>query len=133
MSDLTERLRRRAETLDVLSDPDLPPATIGTLAWKIEVRLSMRSAAKDSTEAADAIDRLTRELAEAQKDRDYWKVEAEGERAKVAFRDKMTGDPDAIADRVVNAIHAEFNINLIGKADNHRLRSAVARAMNEKP
>lgn len=38
--------------------------------------------------AADEIDRLNAQLADVAKDRDYWKVEAEGERAKVEFRDK---------------------------------------------
>ncbi len=36
---------------------------------------------------------------------------------------------DQLADRVVNAIHAEFNINLVGKADNRRLRAAVVAAL----
>jgi|GEM_PF-5987313 len=88
----------------------------------------------DATGAAEGAEwDLMQYIKDLAKDRDYWKVEAEGEAAKVAFRDKMTGDPDAIADRVVNAIHAEFNINLIGKSDNQRLRAAVARALKEKP
>jgi hypothetical protein len=76
-------------------------------------------------------DALRAALVDAEKDRDYWKVEAEGEQAKVEFRDKKAGNVDAAADRVVDEIHAEFNINLIGKSDNQRLRSAVARALKE--
>ncbi len=44
---------------------------------------------KDACDRFLEIDRLTAKLAEAQKDRDYWKVEAEGERAKVERRDKQ--------------------------------------------
>ena len=63
----------------------------GTLPAKDAVKLrpaDWHKVCKLGREAADEIDRLTAALAEAQKDRDYWKVEAEGEAAKVAFRDE---------------------------------------------
>lgn len=69
----------------------------------------------------EQIDRLTRELAEAQKDRDYWKVEAEGERAKVAYRDKQLERY-----RLTNT--EENNLNILA----HEI-DAAARALKEKP
>lgn len=63
MTKLTERLRKRAKTLEALSDPAaLTPAETDSAAWKLDARNFMRYAAKDSTEAADEIERLNREL-----------------------------------------------------------------------
>ena len=86
VSDLTERLRNH---------------TI-RFAHESEEAAKIRRN-KAVAEAADEIDRLTRELAEAQKDRDYWKVEAEGERAKVERRDKQLS-------RIASAIEEQVMI-----------------------
>lgn len=94
MSDLTERLR---EMYSKWSMSGGGPAIL--------------------TETADEIDRLTVALAEVQKDRDYWKVEAEGERAKVAFRDK----------RLAEAIRERDNAQLAYEAMRDH------RALKEKP
>lgn len=69
------------------------------------------------SDAEARIDRLTVALAEVQKDRDYWKVEAEGERAKVAFRDK----------RLAEAVRERDNAQLAYEAMRDH------RALKEKP
>ncbi len=59
-------------------------------------------------------------------------LEAEVERLNAELATARKDALEEAAERVVNAIHAEFNINLVGKSDNHRLRSAVIRALGEK-
>jgi hypothetical protein len=58
VSDIVERLRRRAETLDALSERDIPAFELTKASWKLESLSAMRRAAKDSCEAADEIERL---------------------------------------------------------------------------
>lgn len=104
MSDIAERLRRRGETLDALSDPDLPPATLGTLAWKVEARLCMRGAAKCLNEAADEITTLRAAIAEARNEAlesaakrvaqvFYPTADDAAERAAAAIRSLKEGQP----------------------------------------
>jgi len=64
MSDLVERLTRRAEELAALADSSVPTETI-TLAWRIEAKAVLGKAAHDNKDAADRISTLEAELQKA--------------------------------------------------------------------
>lgn len=61
MSDLVERLKRRADEMDALSSAVVPPETL-TLAWRIEAKAALDKASRDNDAAAAEITRLQKEL-----------------------------------------------------------------------
>lgn len=107
-----------------------------------------RLAAKLNPLLSAEVDRLTAALAEAQKDRDYWKVEAEGERAKVEFRDKKLDRIAAsIAEQVMimdgqkcrliigfeTPAKTQEAFDVLGEATGMVKVTPPARALKEKP
>lgn len=154
MNDLTERLRKRADQIgDLLTDPPQPSpdARLLRLAANEIERLSCDVAyLQEAMEVARMEhSRITDALKDAKKDRDYWKVEAEGDRAKVAFRDKRFAEARDKALQEVVAWHSakasSFKQHIIpGSKSSTTERSTLAvvfhegaveaiRAMKEKP
>jgi len=57
MSDLVERLKRRADEMDALSSAVVPTETL-TLAWRVEAKAALDKASRDNDAAAAEITRL---------------------------------------------------------------------------